>query len=287
MNEIEGIDVQPRQPGHHLRIFSYHLVEIEGAVAENGRKFGRNLHGSARFFVFHQLVLAAVYGVQKAFCKVRPRAEKLHVLAHAHAGDAARDAVIVPHFGTHQIVALILNGGRLDGDLRAERLEVLGQTLGPEHREIGFGRGAQRIQRVEDPERSFRDERVQDAEAVPGDERPAVHPHAADRFGHPCGIAAEQLVIFLDAHELDDAQLHDEMVDELLRLLFGERSLVQIALDINVQEGGIPADGHRRAVLILHRRQIAEIDRLNGFLCVCRGTGNVAAVDCRHRFQVF
>ena len=213
VDDVEGVDVQPRQPAHHLRVFFDDLVVVERTVPENGRVGGRDLHGLA-VFIARDLVLAAVDRVQQALGKVCPCAEELHVLAHAHARDAARDAVVVPHLRAHQIVALVLDGGRLDGDLRTEVLEALGKAPGPKHREIGFGRGSEVLQRM------------QDAEAVLGDERSAVRTHAADALRDPGRIAAEQLVVLLGAHELDDAQLHDKVVDELLRLRFRERPLV-------------------------------------------------------------
>ena len=57
-----------------------------------------------------------------------------------------------------------------------------------------------------------------------GHERAAVVAHAADRFGDPCRIAGEQIVVLGRAQEPDDAELDDEVVDHLLRLLLGDRS---------------------------------------------------------------
>ena len=126
---------------------------------------------------------------------------------------------------------------------------------------------------------------MQDPEAVFCYERSAVRTHAADAFGNPGGITAEQFVIFLDTHEFYDAQLHDEVVDKFLRLRFGNRPLVQIALDIDVEKRRIPADTHRSAVLILDGGEIAEIQPLNGFLRVFGGTRNIEAVFRRHLFE--
>ncbi len=59
-------------------------------------------------------------------------------------------------------------------------------------------------------------QRVQHAEAGARHERPAVEVHAADAFGRPVRIAAEQGVVFGRAQEADDAQLLHELVDQLL-----------------------------------------------------------------------
>ena len=68
-------------------------------------------------------------------------------------------------------------------------------------------------------------ERLQEAEAGLGHQRPAVVAHAADRFRHPGRVAGEQIVIFGRPQESDDAELDDEIVDDLLRLLLGQRAV--------------------------------------------------------------
>ena len=125
-------------------------------------------------------------------------------------------------------------------------------------------------------------ERVENTAAFFGIERATVQPHSADRLGHPGRVAAEQLVVFLNAHEFDHAQLHYKVVDQLLRVRFGNGALFQIALDINIEEGGVSADAHRRAVLILYGGEISEIQPLHGFLRRFRGAGNVEPVFRRH-----
>ena len=49
-------------------------------------------------------------------------------------------------------------------------------------------------------------------------------------------VAREQLVVLGGAQEAHDAELDDEIVDQLLRLRLGERALVQVALEIDVEE---------------------------------------------------
>ena len=69
------------------------------------------------------------------------------------------------------------------------------------------------------------------------------------------GSPGEQLVVFRRAQEADDAQLDDEVVDDLLRLLFGEHAGREVALEVDVEERGRAAERHRGAVLFLHRRR--------------------------------
>ena len=66
---------------------------------------------------------------------------------------------------------------------------------------------------------------MQHAEAGARDQRPSVQIHAADAFGRPVRVAAEQRVVFGRAQEPDDAQLLHELVDQLLRAGLVQRAL--------------------------------------------------------------
>ena len=118
-------------------------------------------------------------------------------------------------------------------------------------------------------------------------ERSAVFAHTADRFGNPRGIAREQFVIFADTHEFHDTQFHYEMIDIFLRLRFRNQPLFQIAFDINIEERAVSADRHCRAVLIFHRREIAEIQCLHCFFRRFCRLRNITTVNSRHLFQLF
>jgi len=123
---------------------------------------------------------------------------------------------------------------------------------------------------------------VQEAVAVLGDHAAAVHADAAHFQRCPDGVAGEQLVVAGDAGELDHAELHDHVVDELLGLALGQGAVVQIALDVDVQEGGDAAHAHGGAVLGLDGGKIPEVQPLAGFLGVLCGLGDVAAVGLGH-----
>ena len=167
----------------------------------------------------------------------------------------------------HQVVVLVLDGGGEDGGLGAEALEVDRQPGGPEHRQVGLGGGAQVLQGVEIPV------------GHPGDHAPAVDAHAADGFGDPGGVAGEEGIVLGSAGELDQPQLHDEVVHKLLNLLLGEGAGGQVPLGVDVQEGGGAAQAHGRAVLLLDGGQVAEVEPLDGLLHVGGGPGDVKAVD--------
>jgi hypothetical protein len=71
--------------------------------------------------------------------------------------------------------------------------------------------------------------------------------------------------------EAHHAQLHHQMVDEFLRFGLGQHAGLEVALDIDVEEGGDAADRHGGAVLLLHRGEIAEIEPLHRFARVGAG----------------
>ena len=131
MNKVKRVYVNARKPVHHIVEFLYYVVIIERTVTDNGHKLGRNLKGLSRSFIERKLVLAAVYSVEKTFRDVGARAEELHVFTDAHARNAACDAIIVAHFGAHQVVAFILYRRRFKRNFGAELLEVFGQAFAP------------------------------------------------------------------------------------------------------------------------------------------------------------
>ena len=72
------------------------------------------------------------------------------------------------------------------------------------------------------------------------------------------------------------------MVDQLLGLALGQGAVVEVALDVDVQEGGDAADAHGRAVLGLDGGQVAEVEPLDGLLGVFGRLGDVVAVNFGH-----
>ena len=64
----------------------------------------------------------------------------------------------------------------------------------------------------------------------------AVQTHTADRFGCPNRVAGEELVVFRRTQETDHTQFHHQVVNEFLRLGFGNHTVFQVAFDVNIQE---------------------------------------------------
>ena len=113
---------------------------------------------------------------------------------------------------------------------------------------------------------------MQIAEAVFGHQRAPVQPHAADHFRRPDRIAGEERVELRRAQEAHHADLHDEVVDQFLRLDFIQPSCLHVAFNVDIEERGRAPQRHRPAVLGFHRCKIGKIDPLHRFLGVHRRT---------------
>ena len=113
----------------------------------------------------------------------------------------------------------------------------------------------------------------------------AVHTDSADRLRHPGRIPSEDGVVLRRTCKLHAAQLHDKLVDDLLDLLLCERSFLEIALRIDVEECGGTSKAHCRTVLLLDCCKVGKIYRLRRFQHVVRRLGNVTAVNLCKLFQ--
>ncbi len=79
-------------------------------------------------------------------------------------------------------------------------------------------------------------QRMQIAEAVFGHQRAPVQPHPADHFRRPDRIAGEKRVELRRAQEAHHADLHNEVVDQLLRLDFIQPPGLHVALNVYIEE---------------------------------------------------
>ena len=271
LDEVEDVDVELGQPVHHQVELVHDLVVVE-VLAGDGGILGANLHVVA-LLVHELLVLAAVDGVVQALGEVGAGAEELHLLAGLGGGHAAADAVVVAPDRTHDVVVLVLDRGRGDGDLGGVLAEVLLQALAVENGQVRLGGRAHVL------------EGVQEAVVGLGHEAAAVLAQAGDLEGGPDGVAREERLVGRDAGELDHAELEDQVVDELLGLGLVDLAGLEVTLDVDVQERGDAADGHGGAVLGLDGAEVAEVQPLDGLLRVGRGLRDVVAVDLGHLLE--
>src|SRR6185369_14718104 len=112
----------------------------------------------------------------------------------------------------HDLVAFKLNRARVDRYSGGEITKSVRQTRRVPDGEIWFRCWTKVV------------ERLQETKACLRYERTTVIAHTADRFRHPCRIACEELIVFRRAQEANDAQLDDEIINDLLRLFLGDRS---------------------------------------------------------------
>ena len=266
VDAVHGMDVGLCQPFHGDVEFRHDIIVIED-IAGNGQALRRHL-------VAGDLVAAAIDGVEQRLCEIDAGAEELHLLAEPHGGNTAGDAIIIARERPHQIVVLVLQRGRVLADLDAVALEGGWHVLGPQHRDVRLGRRTEIVERVQHPETALRHQRA------------SVQIHAADAFGRPVGIAAEQRIIVRRAQEADDPELLHQLVPELLRPRFVQHARFQIALDVDIQETRDAADRHRRAIGFLDRAEIGKIGPLERLLRIGGGLGYVLVVKLRHRGEV-
>ena len=154
VHAVQRVDVGLGQPVHHRVEAGVHVGVVEH-VAGDGPDRRCDLDPG-------DLVPAAVDRVQQRLGQVHPGAEELHLLADRHRRHAAGDRRVVAALLGDQGVRLVLDGGGVDGHLRTEPLEPLGQPVTPEHGQVRLGCRAQVVEGLQHPQRR------------PGDQGPAV-----------------------------------------------------------------------------------------------------------------
>ena len=262
---VERLHVGGGKPFHHIHEAGHELVVGEH-IAFDGPVSGTHL-------LTRLTVDATADGVGEALGEVGAGTEELHLLARLCGADATADAVVVAPDRAHHVVVLILYAARLDRDEGGIALETLGQTAAVEHGEVGFGRRTHILQRMEE------------TEVVARYHVAAVLTNAGHLERSPYGVAGEQLVVRRNAGELHHAELHHQVVDELLGILLGERALGHIAAEIDVEEGADAAHRHCGAVLGLHCAEVAEVEPLHGLAGVAGRLRDVEAIDGSHLLE--
>ena len=123
VNDVQGVNVGLGKPVLHLVVQGHHFIILQN--------FLRIARGGRGYLLALEFIHAAVQGIEQALGEVGARAEELHLLADAHGGYAACNAVVVTPVRAHQVVVFILDGRRLNGDPGAEALKGFRQVPGP------------------------------------------------------------------------------------------------------------------------------------------------------------
>jgi hypothetical protein len=129
-------------------------------------------------------------------------------------------------------------------------------------------------------------ERVQHPVAALRHERTPVEIHAADTFGRPVGVTAEQRVVVRRTKEANDAQLLHQLVPQFLGARLVQSTSLQVTFDVDIEEARDAADRHRRPVGLLDGAEVGEIGPLECLLGVHRGLRDVVTIELRHRCEV-
>ena len=123
---------------------------------------------------------------------------------------------------------------------------------------------------------------MQEAVVRARDHVTAIHADAGHLKRRPDRVAGEELVVRRDAGKLHHAELQRQMIDELLCLRLCQRSLREVAADVDVEERGDAADTHGGAILRLDGCQIAEVEPLDGLFGILGRIRDVVAVGLGH-----
>ena len=247
VDDVHRLVVDAGDLVQHLLVVLHHLLEAQRTLRQRRDSLDHQRAGI--------LAAALVQGQQQRLGQVAAGAEELDLAADVLVRHAAGDAVVVrvAHFA-HQVVVLVLDRAGVGRDAGAELLESLRQIGAPEDREVGLGRGAQVVERLQEAERGL------------GDLRAAVVEASADGLGDPRRVAGEDVVVGLHAQVAHHAELDDELVDEFLGEGFVDQAVRQVVFDEDVEERRDVAQRHGGAVLLLDGGQIGHVDPLYGLL---------------------
>jgi len=265
VDEVQRLDIDSGQPLHHIHEAGHELIVGHHVALD------RTVGGA------HLLTCLAVHattdGVGEALGEVGTCTEELHLLTRLSSAHAAADAVVIAPDRPHDIIVLVLDRAGLHRDVGSIALESLGQTAAVEHGEVRLGRWSHVLQCVEE------------AEVVLCHHVAAVLSDACHLERSPYRVAGEELVVRRDTGKLHHAELHHQVVDELLCIILSQRTLVEVACDVDVEEGRDAAHRHGSTVLCLHGSQVTEVEPLYSLAGIGSRFGDVEAILCCHLLE--
>src|SRR5262249_54022030 len=162
--------------------------------------------------------------IEQAFGKVCSCSEELHLLAHNHRRNAARNRAIISQRAPHNVIVFKLDRTRIDRHFRSEVSKAIGETRRVPDRKIWLRSRTEIIKRL------------QVTKTCLGHQRASIIAHAADRLSDPGGISCEELIVFRRSQKTDDTKLDYKIIDDLLCLLLSNRARSEIPLEKDVQE---------------------------------------------------
>ena len=216
------------------------------------------------------LVETAVDRVKEGLTKICTRTEELDFLTGLGSGYTAADGVIITPYRLHNVIVLILDRARFDGDVGSVLLELLRKIAGVENRKVRFRRRTHVLKCMQETVIRLCNHMT------------AIHTDTTNLKGSPGRVTGEELVVGRDTCELNHAEFHRHMVDDLLCLGFCQHAVFQVALKVDIKEGGDTSHGHRCTVLCLNRCKVAEIQPLASFLCVLCRLGDIVTINLSH-----
>ena len=262
LDRIQCIDIQSCQPVHHHIILLNYFLIIQILTGDRC---------VCRADLISRLeVTTAVHGVQQTLCKVCTCTEKLHFLTGLCCGYTAADRIVITPYWPHHVIVLILDRARTHRNNCCIFLKVLRQMGRIQHREVWLRRRPHILQRMEETVIRLCHHGT------------SIHAKASHFQGRPYRVTGKQLIVRRNARKFYHAALHNEVIDQLLCLCLCDRSVLQISLNINIEEGRHTADAHCRTVLCLDCSEISKVQPLYCLMRIFSRAGNIIAINSCH-----
>ena len=266
VNDIQGVDIKLTEPCACLIETRHNFIVVE--------VLGCDRVSDRSDLISGLLITSAVNSIQQALGKICTCTEELHLLTDTHRRNTACDGVVITELLTHKLIAFILDGAGVDGDLCTVLLEILRKIRAPKDRHVRLRCRSDILQSMEETVAHLRNHVA------------SVKTDTADTLSDPCRVAGEELVVSRSSKEAHDTKLHDEVVDDFLDLRLGHGAVFEFFFCINIEESGHTSQGHGRTVLFFYHTEITEVQPLYrlGEISCC--AGDVKAIALRHLRQL-
>ena len=167
----------------------------------------------------------------------------------------------------HKIIVLILDRAGGNRNLCAIALEALWKLGGPQNGQVRLWAGAHVLKSVKPTEAGL------------GNHRAAINANTTNGLSYPLRVSREELVVLRSTSKLDHTKFHNQVVNNLLNLRLSEGTTSKIALYIDVQEGGVTANGHCSTILLFNSSKIAQVEPLDSLFEVLSRATQIKAIN--------
>ena len=265
VDQVQSLHINRSQPVHHVHKARHELF-VSKYIALYGTEFRTTLLTGLGINTTRN-------SIGQALGQVGTSTEELHLLTGLCGRHTAADAIIVTPYRAHYIVIFVLDRTCLHRNQRSIVLEALRQTRTVQYSQVRLWRRTHILQCVKE------------TEVVLGNHRTAILANTTHLKCSPYRVTREELVIRRNTGELHHTELHHQMVDQLLRISLSKSSLLEIALEVDVEEGRDTTYRHSSTILGLHSTEVAEIEPLHSLTCILSRLADIKTIAGSHLLQ--